>query len=170
MKHYKIEFERKSFLRRMSYGNIIEANSEFEAKVIFLYICLDEYNFIYNLKNMILSFNINDILKYYYKVELKYTTTIDRGMEPFDFIRHRDDMKYQTSNKINLKIYNIRSILRLYNKHPIKAKLHLYYFNINAKLIPYNPATRMVTFVATDRIFKKIRNMQYWHILRLFKN
>lgn len=69
MKYYEIKYDERLYGRTMPSEEVILANSEFEAKVIFLYHHIKYPLALANSITIMYLCNIYDILKYYYQVK-----------------------------------------------------------------------------------------------------
>ena len=166
MYHYKVD------------GTLVIANSEIEAKIIYL----TGHHFS---DNEIYDFNHHNILEYYYKIPSKYhnymlgcsyyqmifnwqsikdklASIVDTLYEPSS---EHSQMIVKSITKINPNITNFSDAFKSKNKKIILDVIKHNYVPLHViKMTPLN----RTTFISIKRIIKKSRNNNYWNILRLF--
>ena len=159
----------------------VSTYSVFEAKLIFI---RDQFSEL-TLSHGGYILNRAIVLTQYYRVESKYIQyldlvpnhyfvkrwyEIDKIIKSFmEDITDQEQIKMlnELLGKINLKIPSIIDFIKLKNEKIIKNMIIKGYFHLNAYKYVLQPK---LTHISIERIFKRIRNTNYWHIWRLFKN
>ena len=183
----QIEYNKGYYLDTTYWVDTIKANSDFEARIIFLYRHMHYDVLNDSIMSIVYSCNVTNILKHYYKIDKQYIDTVESHLQPIEIIcywrkEYFVEQKAKSVNGSNIVFYtflisNIKhstlsflDMLRLKDRKFIKQMMKLKCFNIRVFDIDYQEwgVISTVTFVAINRILKKIRNTLYWHILRLF--
>ena len=163
-----------------NYEDLIPAYSSFDAKINWVKDKFLNINFI--CQGHII--NINNILLKYYKVNPIYIRYIKDKLPEYIYVAHWTEVKQYIKeyindgymgpefdsiltdflNNYNIKIPNIIDVIELKNDKVIGSMISNGYFNIQVH--KYNPTTK-ITYFTLKRLSKKIKNSNYWNILRL---
>ena len=170
MSIYIVEYYFECSLKR----DCVIANSVFEAKLKFIYTSL-----LTGLDDELIV--IKNVLTHYYGIDKKYIAIMNCILNvsilyywhniksvildnPYLLKKYGFDELRDLTYHINTKIPSFMNIIKLKDKRKIRDLINHNCFDISAykyKSIP------IVTFISINRILKKIKNNNYWHIWRL---
>lgn len=156
----------------------IKANSKFEAFVVLVHKYINEFEISHS------HYNTYDILKYYYKIDMKYIQAVNR-LAPVNYIISEwgqfieiwinqihpllfagfPKTKDALWKELNLNILPFKT--RLGTKD-LKFLKFVYDNKLVHTIINSDEFTEIFTSINVIRILKKIKNNNYNHIYRLF--